>query len=84
MDSSIIGKVEKAKRYAQEKNRVEISGLTATFKGDHDTYRVSLSFGVWTCQCHSFSARGVCSHTMAIQRILEEMLEPETNHTPAI
>ena len=84
MDSSIIGKVEKAKRYAQEKNRVDISGLTATFKGDHDTYRVSLSFGAWTCQCHFFSARGSCSHTMAVQRILDEVLESETNQAPAV
>ena len=84
MDSSIIGKVEKAKRYAQEKNRVDISGLTATFKGDHDTYRVDLSFGVWTCQCHFFSARGICSHTMAVQRILDEVLESKTNQAPAV
>jgi len=75
MDSSIIGKVEKAKRYAQEKDRVEVSGLTATFKGDHDTYQVGLSFGAWNCQCHFFSIRGVCSHTMAIQRIFDELLD---------
>ena len=77
MDSSIIGKIEKAKRYAQEKDRVEVSGLTATFQGDHDTYQVGLSYGAWNCQCHFFSSRGVCSHTMAIQRILDELLGRE-------
>ena len=83
MDSSMIGKIEKAKRYAQEKDRVDITGLTATFKGDHDTYQVGLSFGSWNCQCHFFSSRGVCSHTMAVQRILDELLDREANAAPA-
>ena len=77
MDSSIIGKIEKAKRYAEERDRVQITGLTATFKGDHDSYQVGLSFGAWNCQCHFFLSRGVCSHTLAIQRMLEDLLDRE-------
>jgi len=84
MDSSMIGKIEKAKRYAQETNRVDITGLTATFKGDHDTYQVGLSFGSWNCQCHFFSSRGVCSHTMAIQRILDQLLERKATTIQAV
>ena len=84
MDSSMIGKIEKAKRYAQEKDRVDITGLTATFKGDHDTYQVGLSFGSWNCQCHFFSSRGVCSHTMALQRILDELLDREASPVQAV
>ena len=83
MDSGIIGKIEKAKRYAQEKDRVQITGLTVTFKGDHDNYQVGLSFGAWTCQCHFFSSRGTCSHTMAIQRMLDDMLDREAKAVPA-
>ena len=30
MNSSIIGKIEKARRYAQEPERIRISALTAT------------------------------------------------------
>jgi hypothetical protein len=79
MNSSIIGKIDKARRYAEEKDRVAITSLRSTFKGDHNQYDVSLDAGNWNCQCHFFSTRGVCSHIMALQKILEEMLttQPE-------
>ena len=83
MDSGMIGKIEKAKRYAEEKDRVQINGLTVTFQGDHDNYQVGLSLGVWNCQCDFFSSRGTCSHTMAIQRMLDDMLEREAKAVPA-
>ncbi len=77
MDSSIIGKIEKAKRYAEEKDRVNITSFAATFKGNHDQYNVRFEDGVWRCECHFFATREVCSHTMALQRILNEMLTPQ-------
>jgi len=76
MNSSIIGKIDKARRYAEEKDRVAITSLRTTFKGDHNQYDVSLDDGNWNCQCHYFSSQGVCSHIMALQKILEEMLTP--------
>ena len=42
MHSSMIGKVEKAMRYAHEPDRVKISGLTASFSGDNGAHTVSL------------------------------------------
>jgi hypothetical protein len=36
---------------------------------------VSFDSGVWHCQCLFFTTRGVCGHTMALQRMLDEMLE---------
>ena len=36
MRSSLIGKIEKAKRYAQEPERVTFSGFTAVFRGEND------------------------------------------------
>jgi len=77
MYSSLIGKIEKAKRYAEEKERVSISNLKATFRGEHNTYSVSLEQGSWTCTCQFFTGHGTCSHTMALQRILEGMLSEE-------
>ena len=74
MDSSIIGKIDKARQYAQEKERVNIRSIKATFQGNHNTYEVSFDSGSWQCLCHFFTTRGVCSHTMAMQRILDEML----------
>ena len=41
MNSSFIGKVDKARRYAEEKDRVSITTFMATFQGNHGTYDVS-------------------------------------------
>ncbi len=83
MNSSIIGKIEKARQYAEEKDRVNITSFAATFKGNHDQYDVRFEDGAWRCECHFFANRGVCSHTMALQRILDEMLtdQPEPVET---
>ena len=75
MDSSIIGKIDKARRYAEEPERVSLTSFKATFNGNHDKYQVGYNAGVWDCQCHFFDTRGVCSHTMALQRILQGMLD---------
>ena len=83
MDSSIIGKIEKARHYAEQKDRVNITSFAATFQGDHDQYDVRFEGGAWRCECRFFATRGVCSHTMALQRILDEMLtkQPEPAST---
>ncbi|MCL5264395.1 MAG: hypothetical protein M1343_04235 [Chloroflexi bacterium] len=74
MHSSLIGKIEKAKRYAEERDRISISELRANFRGEHDVYEVSFKEGNWNCSCNFFSGWKVCSHTMAMQKILGEML----------
>ena len=74
MDSSIIGKIDKAKRYAEEKDRVTITSLKSTFHGNHKTHEVAFDASSWHCRCHFFTSRGVCRHTVALQRILEDML----------
>lgn len=79
MNSSIIGKIEKARRYADEPSRAQIDQLHVKFQGDHDVYDVRLEGDGWTCTCHSFSALqlGTCSHIMAVERLLGPML-PES------
>ena len=84
MDSSIIGKIDKARRYAEEKDRVTITSLKATFQGNHNTHEVEFDTGSWICRCHFFSTRGTCSHTMALQRILENMLAREPHPAEAL
>jgi len=77
MQSSLIGKIKKAKRYAQERDRVTFTDFTVSFRGEHDNYTLSYKEGKWNCSCHFFSTHGVCSHSMALQRILAEMLPKE-------
>ncbi|MBI2863908.1 MAG: hypothetical protein HYX94_05035 [Chloroflexi bacterium] len=74
MNSSMIGKIQKAKRYAQERDRICISEFVAQFRGEHDNYVLTYKDNRWHCTCHFFSGWGVCSHTMAMERILADML----------
>ncbi len=75
MDSGMISKIQKAKRYAEERDRIAFQEFQVTFRGEHATYHVSYNKGQWSCQCSFFQQRGVCSHTMAMERILEPMFE---------
>ena len=77
MQSSLIGKIEKAKLYAQEKDRVTFSEFTVKFRGENDTYDISYRDDKWHCACNFFSNWGTCSHSMALERILENMLPEE-------
>lgn len=75
--SALIGKIEKARRYAQQPERLQIHQLNLTFLGGHDSYVLTLNGDVWTCSCHTFQTVGLCAHVMAMQRILEPMLGVE-------
>jgi hypothetical protein len=79
MNSSMIGKIEKAHRYAREPERVRFSSFEATFQGGHDSYQISLQGDQWTCSCHTYTSHtvGTCSHIMALQQILAPMLSEE-------
>jgi hypothetical protein len=77
MQSSLIGKIEKAKRYAQEADRITFRELSVKFRGENSDYEVSLKDGKWRCTCSFFSKWGLCSHTMALEKILVNMLPPE-------
>lgn len=77
MDSAMIGKIQKAKQYAAELHRILFSEFRVTITGDHNTHAVSYNQGHWKCDCDFFLTRGVCSHTMTMERVLNGMLRPE-------
>jgi hypothetical protein len=75
MDSGMISKIEKARRYADEKqDRVRFQQFEVTIRGGHADHLVRYEQGAFQCDCHFFAQRGVCSHTMAMERILNGML----------
>ncbi|HLG51998.1 MAG TPA: hypothetical protein VKY56_10265 [Chloroflexota bacterium] len=74
MQSSLIGKIEKAKRYAQEPERVRFGRFEATFHGEHDEYTVTYADSRWHCTCAFFAGWNVCSHTLALYKLLMPML----------
>ncbi|MGI9254444.1 MAG: hypothetical protein ACR2J8_11910 [Thermomicrobiales bacterium] len=76
MNSSMIGKIEKAHRYASEPERATIEGIEVLFRGGHDDYTIRLADGHWSCTCNTFSTHivGTCAHIMALQQMLGQML----------
>ena len=74
MNSSVIGKIEKAKRYAHERNRIHFTAFEVDFKGENDDHKVRFSGDLWHCTCDFFAGYGACAHTMALERVLEGML----------
>ena len=80
MHSSVIGKIEKANRYARERDRIKVERIAVTFLGDNDTHHVSLDADDWQCNCHYFESWHTCAHILAMQKILGEML-PEGAQT---
>jgi hypothetical protein len=80
----MIGKIEKAMRYAQEPDRISFEEFKLSFSGDHKSHVVSYQEGQWRCDCEFFATRGVCSHVMTLERVLMGMVEPaEATPMPA-
>ena len=76
MDYGMIWKIEKAKFYAEERDeRIKFNAFRAEVIGDNSNHPVSYEEGEWHCDCIFFSTRRVCSHTMSIERVLQNMVE---------
>ncbi len=74
MDYGMIGKIEKAKRYAQQRDRIRFESFSVTFEGENNPHTVQFQNGEWQCDCDFFQTRGRCSHTMALEIILKGMI----------
>ena len=81
MHSGMIGKVAKARRYAEERERFDMTSLEVTVRGNNDAHRVSLSDGRWSCGCEFFNHNATCAHTMALEILLEGMLPASVRHS---
>lgn len=74
MQSSMIGKIAKAKQYAQEPERIQFNRFEATFRGENDTHTTTFERGTWKCDCSFFREWNTCCHTMAVERVLGVMV----------
>lgn len=77
MDYGMIGKIEKGKRYAQEKGRFHFQSFQVVMDGDNKNHLVRFENGDWNCDCDFFHSRGRCSHTIALETLLQGMIEQE-------
>lgn len=75
MDYGTISKIEKARRYAEEPDRITFNHLSIEFKGDNNTYTISLDEKGWDCTCPGFHAHHICPHIMALEKLFPKMLK---------
>ncbi|MBZ0278786.1 MAG: SWIM zinc finger family protein [Anaerolineae bacterium] len=75
MDYGMIGKIEKAKRYAEERDRITFNSLEIEFKGNNNFYHISLTDSGWRCSCPGFQAHAICPHIMTMERLFKPMLK---------
>ena len=57
--------------------------LSVNFRGENNSYNINFKDGDWHCSCDFFSNWGLCSHTMALEKILGDMLPSEALTTPS-
>lgn len=79
MHSSLIGKIQKANLYAREPERVRFQEFTTQFQGDNDSHTVAYRDGKWHCSCHFFASWSICSHAMALEKLMGRMLPKEAH-----
>ncbi len=78
MDYGMIGKIEKAKLYAEEPQRITFNALDVTFKGDNNSYKVTLhEEDGWHCSCPGFQTHHICPHIMTLEKLFRPMLKRE-------
>jgi UDP-2,3-diacylglucosamine pyrophosphatase LpxH len=87
MYSSLISKIEKAKRYAEEPQRITFQEFEVRFRSDNSSHSVSLHGDEWSCECEHFHTSGLCAHVMTLQRLfathLTDAVKYTTEHVPA-
>ena len=71
---NVVSDVDKAHRYAEETDRLHFSAFDVVFAGDNDEHHTSYSDHAMHCNCSFFASRGVCCHSMALERLLKGMI----------
>jgi hypothetical protein len=74
MDYGLIGKMDKAKRYAEERDRFRFTSFELKFHGDNNDHKVSYQDGKFQCDCEFFLTHERCAHTMALDELLKDMI----------
>ena len=77
MNTSLVRKIEKAKDYAHQPERVTLTKYEADFRGNNADYTVSYEAGRLNCSCNYFATHETCSHTMAVDAQLGSMIPAE-------
>lgn len=76
MDSGMIGKIDKAKRYAQELHRFHFEAFTVKIEGENNSHVVKFADNKWDCDCNYFRSHGVCTHSMSLSNYILKGMVP--------
>jgi len=74
MDYGLIGKLEKAKRYAEDRKRFRLNQFDLTFHGDNNDHHVTYDNGIFTCDCEFYLTHRRCGHSMALEILFKDMI----------
>jgi len=77
MDFGLVSKRDKARRYAEERERFTFEDFKVSIKGENNDHVVAYRDGDWDCDCSYFASHKYCAHTMSLEIILEDMLKEE-------
>ena len=72
--SSLVRKTAKARDYAEQGDRASLISCSVKFRGDNGDHMVTYEAGAWRCDCHTYLINRTCSHTMALEMMLEAVL----------
>ena len=75
MDYAMVSKLEKARTYAKEPERFKFDTFQVTMNGNNHAHVVTYDHGTWNCDCEFCKSHGRCSHTMALEILLHDMVE---------
>jgi hypothetical protein len=71
MQSSLHGMIDKAHRYAEEPERVQLARLEALVRGDNSDHTVKLGDGRLSCDCDHYEHERLCAHILTVERVLK-------------
>ena len=74
MDYGLIGKLDKAKRYAEQRDRFRFTSFELKFHGDNNDHVIGYKDDKFQCDCEFFLTHDRCAHTMALDEILKDMI----------
>ena len=74
MQSALHGMIDKAHRYSEEPERVQLSQIQATVRGANADHTVKLANGRLKCDCDHYAHEGLCAHVLTVERVLKPHL----------
>jgi hypothetical protein len=74
MQSSLHGMIDKAHRYAEEPERVQLARLEALVRGDNSDHTVYLAEGRLSCDCDHYQHERLCAHVLTVERVLKSYI----------